>query len=620
MRPASDDYFYLTVTEGARRGSLFPLRVEGPNRVGRGTECEVRLIDPGCSREHAVVTRESDGWWLRDHASRNGTYHNDEPIQAARLKEGDRIRVGGMELEFCRSDDPPTVVANRADFQLPEFAQETPVEAEDATQRLFRALENAEFAKDLLVAYQLSVKLLELEDPEAVVRASLDLLLGQTQATQAAFLWLADDGQLRPQLTLPPGRRTDGLSKELPVAALEKGRAIWISAPAGDELLERPREESRRTADEICVPLIKSQETLGVVQLSRKSSPFRQQDLDFSISVANLMALALVRTRRGASLKADHQRLATKAADFRELVGNSPAMRLLKERITRVACARGSVLIRGESGCGKELVARAIHASGPRRDRPLLSLNCAAIPADLIESQLFGHAKGAFTGADKDYQGYFQQADTGTLFLDEIGELPLEGQAKLLRILEGHPFSPVGDTREVRVDVRVLAATNRDLKEFVQQKKFRADLYFRLSVFELEIPPLRERGDDLGLLVDFFFDHFRTLHGRPALELAADARQKLLDYSWPGNVRQLRNVIDSAVVMADGNRITAFDLGIHAASMNDRPQSLRLDEWEKSLIQDALARTRGKIPEAALLLGIGRATLYRKIDEYGIAR
>ncbi len=404
------------------------------------------------------------------------------------------------------------------------------------------------------------------------------------------------------------------------MAALEKGRAIWISAPAGDGLLDRPREETRRAGDEICVPLIKSHETLGVVQLSRKSSPFRQQDLDFSISVANLMALALVRTRRGASLKADHQRLATKAADFRELVGNSPGMRLLKERITRVACARGSVLIRGESGCGKELVARAIHASGPRRDRPLLSLNCAAIPADLIESQLFGHAKGAFTGADKDYQGYFQQADTGTLFLDEIGELPLEGQAKLLRILEGHPFSPVGDTREVRVDVRVLAATNRDLKEFVQQKKFRADLYFRLSVFELEIPPLRERGDDIGMLVDFFFDHFRTLHGRPALELAADARQKLLDYPWPGNVRQLRNVIDSAVVMADGNRITAVDLGIHAASMNDRPQSLRLDEWEKSLIQDALARTRGKIPEAAQLLGIGRATLYRKIDEYGIAR
>ena len=177
------------------------------------------------------------------------------------------------------------------------------------------------------------------------------------------------------------------------------------------------------------------------------------------------------------------------------------------------------MLVRGESGSGKELVARAIHRTSPRADRPMVSVNCAAIPADLMESQLFGHKAGSFTGADRDHIGFFQQADMGTLFLDEVGELTLEGQAKLLRILEGHPFLPVGATEEVSVDVRVIAATNQDLQKYVRDKRFREDLYYRLSVFELHLPPLRDRGTDIDLLVDFFLDHFRRLHGRPHLTL-----------------------------------------------------------------------------------------------------
>ena len=247
-------------------------------------------------------------------------------------------------------------------------------------------------------------------------------------------------------------------------------------------------------------------------------------------------------------------------------------------------------------------------------------MNCAAIPAELVESQLFGHRKGAFTGADRDHLGWFQQADTGTLFLDEIGELPQEGQAKLLRILEGHPFLPVGANEEISVDVRVIAATNRDLKEFVRRKEFRQDLYFRLSVFELELPPLRDRGSDLERLTDHFFDHFRRQHGRPHLQLSQAARERLLTYDWPGNVRQLRNVIDSAVVLAEGQTIESGDLGIQFVPIGDRPSTLRIADWERILIQDALAKTRGKIPEAAKLLGIGRATLYRKIEEYQIDR
>jgi len=197
--------------------------------------------------------------------------------------------------------------------------------------------------------------------------------------------------------------------------------------------------------------------------------------------------------------------------------------------------------------------------------------------------------------------------------------MTLLGQSKLLRILEGHPFLPVGSSVEVRVDVRVIAATNRDLLAYVREKKFREDLYYRLSVFELVVPPLRERGADISLLVDFFLDHFRLQHGRPELTLSPGARAKLLAYPWPGNVRQLRNVIDSAVVLAMGNRIDEGDLGLKEA-ISCELDSLRIDVWEQRLITEALRRTAGNLPEAAKLLGVGRATIYRKIEEYGIVR
>ena len=315
----------------------------------------------------------------------------------------------------------------------------------------------------------------------------------------------------------------------------------------------------------------------------------------------------------------NHRRLVDKSAGYDELIGQSPPMVELKSKIGRIARATGCVLVRGESGSGKELVARALHRSSTRADRPMLSINCAAIPATLLESQLFGHKKGAFTGADADHDGLFKQADSGTLFLDEVGEMTLEGQAKLLRILEGHAFLPVGATNEITVDVRVIAATNRDLREFVADKKFREDLYYRLSVFELCIPPLRDRDSDVEVLLEFFLKHFKAQHGRPEMTLSDAAREKLLAYPWPGNVRQLRNVIDSAVVLAEGDQIVAADLGLHDAGAAEL-DSLRIDHWERKLITEALTRTRGNIPEAAKLLGLGRATLYRKVEEYGIER
>lgn len=432
------------------------------------------------------------------------------------------------------------------------------------------------------------------------------------------FLWIDEQGRLKPKLVVPAGSAdATELSDSLTELVCQQGHAVWIAKQRGDAQAN----SLGHFADALCVPLVSGRNTLGAIHAYLEQGRFRQSDFDFAISLANILVVALARARKQTSLETDYRRLVDKSSAYDELIGQCAGMQELKAKIGRLARATGCVLIRGESGSGKELVARALHKASPRADRPMLSVNCAAIPAELMESQLFGHKAGSFTSADRDHIGFFQQADTGTLFLDEVGELTLEGQAKLLRILEGHPFLPVGSTKQVTVDVRVIAATNQDLQTYVRQKKFREDLYYRLSVFELYVPPLRDRGSDIGLLTDYFLEHFGLQHGRPGLELSPEARQKLLGYNWPGNVRQLRNVIDSAVVLASGKRIEPSDLGLRDVGPSvDELETLALDYWERRLITEALKRTGSSVPEAAKLLGIGRATLYRKIEEYGINR
>ena len=611
-------YTYVIMTAGSRAGKVFSLDPTDENRIGRGTECDIILSDPLCSRVHAIVVQESDGWWLRDAQSRNGSFVNDQKVDSAKLVDGCVMRVGSTEFSFHITDQPPTAFAQNNTDVTQTIIKDTPIDPIDPSDTgsfALLQLQDSEHAKDLLLLYQLSIRLLGCEEPDQVVRIALDLLFERTRASIVGFLWVNDDGQLTPKHVVPEdasGRVT--LSESLTETVCAKRHAVWIAneRTGTGEILDH-------YADAVCVPLTQDKTVIGAIHVYLEQGRFRQSDFEFVISLANILAAALARARRQATLQVDHQRLVTKSANFDEMIGKSKPMRDLQSKISRVARATGCVLLRGESGAGKELVARAIHKSNPRADRPMLSVNCAAIPTELMDSQLFGHKKGAFTGAENDHIGWFEQADSGTLFLDEVGEMTLDGQAKLLRILEGHPFLPVGSTKETSVDVRVIAATNRDLREFVADKKFREDLYYRLSVFELSIPPLRERGADIERLIDFFLAHFTAQHGRPGLNLADDARNKLLNYHWPGNVRQLRNVIDSAVVMADGDKIEPNDLGLRDAG-TDQLKSLRIDFWERKLITEALRRTTNSVPDAANLLGIGRATLYRKIDDYGIPR
>jgi Nif-specific regulatory protein len=604
------------MTVGARAGTHFPLEEGRQNRIGRGLDCDVVLADALSSRVHAILLCEDGDWWVRDAGSRNGTFISGQKIDEARLVDGTEIKVGSTEFEFRQSAGPPSESVRLDHTQTIIIDRKVTAEQPPA-QYGIEALRDNERAHDFLTLHQLSMRLLSCTDPDEVVRVSLELLRERTRASVVGFLWASDDGQLKPKLVIPEDAAGKvQLSGELTALVMRQGKAIWID----NQEVENTTRALQHYADAICVPLIHDGTTLGAMHVYLEKGRFRQVDFEVVIPLANIMTVALVRARREMILKVEQQRLADKSAVSDELLGESRPMQELKSRITRVARATGCVLVRGESGAGKELVARAIHRTSGRSDRPMLSVNCAAIPRDLMESQLFGHKRGSFTGADADHAGLFSQAHTGTLFLDEVGEMTLDGQAKLLRILEGHPFLPVGATKEVSVDVRVIAATNRDLREFVREGRFREDLYYRLSVFELYIPPLRDRGSDIELLMSHFLEHFKRQHGRTSLTLSPDAREKLLGYSWPGNVRQLRNVVDSAVVMCEGNVILADDLGLRDASHSDQLESLRVDFWERKLIQEALKRTGGNIPEAAKLLGLGRATLYRKVEDYGIER
>ncbi len=608
---------YLSVQSGPDTGKHFVLDPDRPMHLGRGSSCEIMLSDPVSSRFHAVVYFEDGNWQLRDTSSRNGTFVNGQKADHARLLDKSVVKIGGTELRLVE----PHPSGRVEEETFPTIVQDvTMAEGMGGDADPLIRLANSGHVLDL---YLFSLNLLRTNHTDEAIDSTLQLLRDRTKADAVGISFDSGDGRQKPQRVVPP-EFTDKvqLARSLLRRVIGKGKAIWINDQwdSDDSSASDVRAQSDpKWSDAIYVPLAVGNNDMGVLHLYRKDPSFAESHFELAVAAGRLLAVGLSRSLEHDSLRAESRRIADRNAETDELIGNSPVMVKLKERIQRVGQANGSVLIRGESGSGKELVARAVHRSSKRAQRPMLTVNCAAIPHELIESQLFGHKKGSFTGADSDHVGWFQQAHTGTLFLDEIGELTLEGQAKLLRILEGHPFLPVGATEEVLVDVRVIAATNRDLAEFVRDKKFREDLFYRLSVFELYVPPLRDRGDDVDLLIDHFLEHFTLQHGRASLTLSAAARERLKEYAWPGNVRQLRNVVDSAVVMADDPEIETGDLGLRDTGLS-RMDTLRIEEWEKRLIQKALHRTGGSVPEAAKLLGVSRATAYRKITDYEIER
>jgi formate hydrogenlyase transcriptional activator len=382
----------------------------------------------------------------------------------------------------------------------------------------------------------------------------------------------------------------------------------------------------------ICaVPLITRLHVLGTLNVgSKRENAFQETDVDFLSQVAGQAAIAIENATAYQEIEVLKDQLAEEKLylqdeiladrNFGEIVGDSPGFRSVLEQVATVAPTDASVLILGETGTGKELIARAIHDLSGRRERTFVKLNCAAIPTGLLESELFGHEKGAFTGAIMQKAGRFELANKGTLFLDEIGDIPLELQPKLLRALQEHEFERLGGTRTIKVDVRLVAATNRDLAQMIAERQFRTDLYYRLNVFPISVPPLRERPDDIPKLVRYFTQKFARRMNKRVETISQETMDALVRYPWPGNVRELENLIERAIILTRGATLQIPLTELRAAA-TDTASALTLEDAERDHIRRVLERSNGVVggPNgAAAKLGMKRTTLQSKMKKLGM--
>jgi two-component system, NtrC family, nitrogen regulation response regulator NtrX len=398
---------------------------------------------------------------------------------------------------------------------------------------------------------------------------------------------------------------------------------VWLPGMDGLATLARLRE---RQVDAQVV-LISGHGNIESAVRAIKMGAFDFVEKPLSLDKTVLVVRNALRQRR---LEAENQALRARVDRTQTMVGESYAMRQLREQVAMAAPTNGRVLIYGENGTGKELVARTVHALSRRRNNAWVEVNCAAIPEELIESELFGHVRGAFTGAVADRRGKFEVADGGTIFLDEIGDMSLKTQAKVLRVLQEQTMEAVGGTARIRVDARVLAATNKDLQAEIRTGNFREDLYFRLNVIPIFVPPLRERHEDIPLLAEHFMAEFSREYGRRQKTFDPGAIAVLQRYAWPGNVRELRNVIERLMIMVPGDGITGTDVTFLQQNGAARPEPSEQaagrqtlhearDQFERDLILRTLAEQQGNMSKTAEVLGVERSNLYRKMRAFGIA-
>ena len=428
--------------------------------------------------------------------------------------------------------------------------------------------------------------------------------------------WLREDGYSVD--TASCGREALAMARKTDYAIY----FIDLKMPGGMDGIETMM-EVRRIYSEACVIIITAYATVDTAITAMKEGA-----QEYIVKPCNPEEISLLvgRIIKVKNLQYENALLRKKLArqyEFHDIISKNPKMRELLDLAAEVSSLRSTVLIRGESGTGKELVARAVHYSGSRASKPFIAVSCAALAETLLESELFGYEKGAFTGADERKKGKFEAADGGTIFLDEIGDIPPKLQADLLRVLQERAFYRLGGTEEVHVDVRVIAATHQDLRQAVSEGRFRDDLYYRLNVIEMFLPPLRERREDIPLLARHFVDRLARELGKDVNSLTEGALKVLLDYHWPGNVRELENAIERAIVTCRGGAITEDDLAFLADNGSPRNASLPdvpLADLERMAIEAALRRTRGNVKEAAQRLGIDRSTLYEKIKRYELVR
>ena len=634
----------LEVIQGQDKGRTFAIEKQ-QTLVGRAANAGLQLNDSHLSGEHGLIFEDSGQYIYRDLRSTNGSMllrgqkrvllDGSDRWEAA-LRDGDRLLLGDATspvILLCKmdrgadSESDARVIARRERSELPDIAQR--VEASPDIGALYRAI--AQIAGGL-----------DLNQVLEGIASAVFALVGR--ATHVSLLLADRDDSARMVPVLARSRSaseaTDPImmSRAVVRRVLEE-RAAVLAANAADELGGSESIMGANIRSTIGVPLWRADTIIGVVEVDNRASSgmFSERDLEVLMVLGQQAGLAVDNAQLYAKLLVARDRVEgentylkrTQAAvHFDSIIGEAPKMKEIFRALERVIDTRATVCVYGETGTGKELIANAIHHQGRRRDRMFVAQNCAALPENLLESELFGHKRGAFTGADHDKKGLFEIADGGTLFLDEIAEMPLILQAKLLRVLQEGEIRAVGATRPKQVDVRIICATNRQLEKEVEAGRFRQDLFYRLMVFPITLPPLRERREDIPLLFQHFLNRYTNEMRKGVGGVSQQAANLLRAYAWPGNIRELENEVQRLVIQVDeGEIIGAEHLSSHLRQREGvleaiGPQKGTLKEMveriERTLLIDALKDHNNNKTQTALTLGITREGLHKKLAKYGI--
>jgi transcriptional regulator with GAF, ATPase, and Fis domain len=591
----------LTLEFGEAKPEAFVLEAEKPASIGRHRTNQIVLHDEHASRHHAEVYFEDACWYVRDIEALNRTQVNGKVILGPTPLPNDaRIKVGRTVLQF-------TVTSTAENAKVWHYPA---ADTEESSLHLQTAL----MPDEMTVLYQFNSQALKTRQSRDLILLALQTLQGFLPEARVLFTSLAEgDGSQPDQL---PEVSDFVPSEQLTREVQNCRKAVWIGDPRNDRAIE---ESLYSYSDALGLPIGVEGPPTGMLHVYRVHDQFSERTVHFCELLAGNLSHWLNSLRTVINLRADNDRLRAQVCKTATLIGESKSMEKLRQQIQRAAQRESSVLICGESGVGKELVATALHRASRRADEPLVALNAGALSGDLLGSQLFGHVKGAFTSADSDHRGFFAQASGGTLFLDEVGELPLRLQSAFLRVLEEKVYQPLGSTKQFKTNVRIIAATNRNLQKEVAAGTFREDLFYRLETLTIQVPPLREHPEDIPLLVEHFLEQSRDNTGGK-VKLDADVLPKLKAFSWPGNVRQLRTAIERAIAFADGDTLRADDFILERPELTLLFTDLHLEHIIEAAIRQALVRTGGNQVQAANLLGIARDTLINRMKKHGITR
>jgi len=621
----------LLVLSGPLKDSTIPLP-EGEITIGREASNGITVIDPSVSRKHCLVSGQDGRFLVRDLDSRNGTQVNGTGVEEQWLQHGDEIAAGDSSFLFLLQDEDTAPAAGRVEFDEAQFTAETTIlHPRDVVylqpDRLLHELPaTSRVARNLNALLKISRIVHAIRDLNELQGQLLDLIFEIVPAGRGAILLADKEGQqfnsMFARMRQPGQAQLVKVSRTVARQVLEQGVAILGSdVPGSEELREVESLAASQVRSVLCVPLTVFEHVIGCIYLDSHSlnNRLHAEHLQLVAAIAGISAVALENARRLHWLEQENERLTAEISQDRSLIGEGVRMKDVYQFLKRAAPTDSTVLIEGESGTGKELAARALHRNGPRASKPFVAINCSAIPETLLESDLFGHERGAFTGAASLKKGRLEVADGGVVFLDEIGELAPALQVKLLRVLQEREFERVGGTHPIKVDIRIIAATNCNLEQAVRDGSFRQDLYYRLAVLKITMPTLRDRREDIPMLVRHFVQkHAKRCKVRPR-PISREALACLVNYDWPGNVRELENAIERALVLASSDVILPEDL---PESLLERPPvpemteakyHAAVKELKKQLILDAVEQTRGSYADAARILGVHPNYLHRLI-------